>query len=58
MFNRLREMLTRKELDDDKKNVEFEKNDLLALAIAAGSFMFPALLMIFMLIALIVLIVF
>ncbi len=58
MFTRISEILTRKEIADDKKDVELEKGDFLALAIAAGSFMLPVLFMIFLFIAVLVLVVF
>jgi len=58
MFDRLRDMLTKKEINSDKKNIEFEKGDFLALFIAAASFMFPVLLLTFLFVALIVWIIF
>ena len=58
MFARLRDMLAKKEIDADKKDVVFEKGDSLALFLAAGSIMFPVLILIFMSIALFVWIIF
>lgn len=58
MFGRLKDMLTKKEIIVDEKNAEFEKGDFLALLIAAASFMFPALLLVFSFFALIVWIIF
>lgn len=58
MFGKFKEGFKRKELDEDKKNIEFEKGDFLALFIAAGSVMIPVLLLIFMSIALLVWILF
>lgn len=51
MFGKLKDNFKRKELDEDKKNIEFEKGDFLALFIAASSVMLPVLFMIFMFIA-------
>ena len=58
MFKRLRDSFEKKELDDKQKDVEFEKNDFLAIVIALGMYMIPAALIIFGLIALMILIVF
>lgn len=58
MFDKLKEILKRKELDEDKRDIEFEKGDFLALCIAAGSIMLPVLILIFALIALLVFIIF
>jgi hypothetical protein len=54
MFDRLKEILEKKELDEDKKEVQFEKNDFLAIMIALGSYMIPILLGIFAVIAVII----
>ena len=53
MFKRFRETLVKKQIDPDKKDVEFEKGDFLALMIAAGITMFPVLIGIFALFGLI-----
>jgi hypothetical protein len=58
MFGKFKEGFKRKELDEDKKNIEFEKGDFLALLIAAGSVMIPILLLIFLSIAIMVWILF
>jgi hypothetical protein len=58
MFGKFNDRFKRKELDEDKKNIEFEKGDFLALFIAAGSIFIPVLLLIFMSIALLVWIIF
>lgn len=54
MFEQMRGILKKKELDEDKKNVQFEKNDFLAIMIALSSYMLPVLFGIFLFIALIV----
>ncbi len=54
MFDRLQQILRKVELDEDKKDVQFEKNDFLAIMIALSSYMIPVLLGFFLLIALIV----
>ena len=53
MFARLKETLRKKHLDPDKRDVEFEKGDFLALMIAAGITMLPVLIGIFALFGLI-----
>jgi uncharacterized membrane protein YqjE len=53
MFTRFKETLKKKQLDPDKRDVEFEKGDFLALMIAAGITMFPVLIGIFVLFGLI-----
>jgi hypothetical protein len=58
MFGRFRDILAAKELDESKKDVEFEKGDFLAIFIALASTMFPVLIGIFALIALLVWIIF
>lgn len=58
MFKKAREILSKKELDEDKKDVELEKGDFLAMAIALGYYMIPALIGIFLIIALIIRIMF
>ena len=54
MFEQMRGILKKKELDADKKDVQFEKNDFLAIMIALSSYMVPVLIGIFLFIALIV----
>jgi len=54
MFEQMRGILKKKELDEDKKFVQFEKNDFLAIMIALSSYMVPVLIGIFLFIALIV----
>ncbi len=54
MFEQMRGILKKKELDEDKKYVQFEKNDFLAIMIALSSYMVPVLLGIFLFIGLIV----
>lgn len=58
MFEKLKDGFKKKELDEDKRDIEFEKGDFLALFIAACSVYGPVLLFIFMLIALIIWILF
>lgn len=41
MYNRIKELLKKKEIDPDKQDVEFEKGDLLAIFIAAMMTLFP-----------------
>ena len=53
MFNKLKETLAKKELAPDKRDVEFEKGDFLALTIAAAMTMLPVLFGIFALFGLI-----
>ncbi|MCA0386794.1 MAG: hypothetical protein LCH34_14685 [Firmicutes bacterium] len=53
MFKRFKETLVKKEIDKDKRDVEFEKGDFLALSIAAAMTMFPVLIGIFALFGLI-----
>ena len=54
MFEQMRGILKKKELDEDKKDVQFEKNDFLAIMIALSSYMIPVLIGFFLFIALIV----
>lgn len=54
MLERLKTILAKKELDEDKKNIELEKGDILAMFIALGSVMFPVLILVFLFIAVIV----
>lgn len=58
MFNRIKHILKKVELDEDKKDIQFEKNDFLAILIALSSYMIPVLLGFFLLIALLVVIMF
>ncbi|MDF2839695.1 MAG: hypothetical protein K0Q99_466 [Clostridia bacterium] len=58
MLNKRKGALIKKEIAEDKQNLEFEKGDFLALLIAAASVMFPVLLLIFAAIALLVWIIF
>lgn len=58
MFKRLKASLKKKELDDDHKDTEFEKNDFLAIMIALSMYMIPALIIVFGVIALAILIIF
>lgn len=53
MFTRFKETFKKKQLDPDKKDVELEKGDFLALMIAAGITMLPVLIGIFVLFGLI-----
>lgn len=53
MFNKVKEILKKKELDPEKYDVELEKGDFLALFIAASMTMFPVLIGIFALFGLI-----
>ena len=53
MFSRFKETFKKKQLDPDKKDVELEKGDFLALMIAAGITMLPVLIGIFVLFGLI-----
>lgn len=53
MFTRFKETFKKKQLDPDKRDVEFEKGDFLALMIAAGITMLPVLIGIFVLFGLI-----
>jgi hypothetical protein len=54
MFEQMKEILKKKELDEDKKDIQFEKNDFLAIMIALSSYMIPVLFGFFLLIALMV----
>jgi len=47
MFKKLKEGFKKKEINADKRDVYFEKNDFLALTIAAAMTMLPVLLGIF-----------
>lgn len=53
MFSRFKETFKKKQLDPDKRDVELEKGDFLALMIAAGITMLPVLIGIFVLFGLI-----
>ncbi|WP_281095563.1 hypothetical protein [Fusibacter bizertensis] len=53
MFKKFRETMAKKELAPDKRDVEFEKGDFLALTIAAAITMIPVLIGIFALFGLI-----
>lgn len=50
----MRGILKKRELDADKKDIQFEKHDFLAIMIALSSYMIPVLLGIFLFIALII----
>jgi len=54
MFRKMKDVLEKKELDEDKKDVELEKGDFLAIFIALSFYVVPVLIGIFGLIALIV----
>ena len=54
LFQRLREGFKKKEMDEDKKDVKLEKNDLPAMLIAAVSVILPILLLFFLGIALLI----
>ncbi|MFH2116363.1 MAG: hypothetical protein ABIJ86_17815 [Spirochaetota bacterium] len=54
MFDRLHQILRKVELDEDKKDVQFEKNDFLAIMMALSSYMVPVLIGFFLFIAVIV----
>lgn len=58
MSVKLKDMLAKKEITVDDKNAELEKGDFVALYIAASSFMFPVLLLVFLFFGLIAWIVF
>lgn len=58
MFKKKKELLKKVELDESKKDVELERGDFLAMAIALSYYMIPALIGVFALLALIVWIVF
>lgn len=58
MFKRLKEILRKKELDDDKKDADFEKGDFLAILIALSMYMIPAALIVFGVIILVIWLVF
>ncbi len=48
MFNNLKNFLNKKELDEDKKDVELEKGDFLAMMIALSFYLIPALIGVFL----------
>lgn len=54
MFKKAREVFKKQELDEDKKDVELERGDFLAIFIALSYYMIPALIGIFGFIALLV----
>lgn len=54
MLGKFKSNFKKLELDEDKKNIEFEKGDFLALVLAAGSVMIPVVILIFIFIALLV----
>lgn len=54
MFERIKQILKKKELDPDKEGIELEKNDFLAILIALSSYMWPVLLGFFLIIALMI----
>lgn len=58
MFRKAQDILEKKELNEDKKNVELERGDFLAMMIALSYYMIPALIGVFGLVALIVWILF
>lgn len=58
MFKRAKKILKKKELDENKKDVDLEKGDFLAMMIALSYYMFPVLLGAFGIIALIVWLIF
>lgn len=58
MFQKVKDVLRKKELDPDKTDVELEKGDFLALFIAASMTMLPVLIGIFALFALLTWIIF
>ncbi|MBM7562453.1 hypothetical protein [Fusibacter tunisiensis] len=58
MFNKVKEILKKKELDPEKYDVELEKGDFLALLIAAAMTMLPVLIGIFALFGLLTWIIF
>jgi len=47
MFKRLKDSLKKNEIDQDKRDVDFEKGDFLALTIAAAMTMLPVMFGIF-----------
>lgn len=49
MFKRIREIFKKKELDEDKKDLDLEKGDFLALMIALSYYVFPVLIGVFLL---------
>jgi uncharacterized membrane protein YqjE len=53
MFEKIKEILKKKHLDEDKVGTEFEKGDFLALLIAMGMTMFPVLIGLFAIFALV-----
>lgn len=55
---KLRDLLKKKEVDENKEDVELEKGDFLAIMIALSYYMFPALIGILALFALIIWIIF
>jgi len=55
---KIKDILKKKQLDEDKKDIVLEKNDFLAIMIALSYYMIPVLIGMFALIALIVWIVF
>lgn len=47
MFKKTKQRFKKIEIDDDKKDVEFERGDFLAIAIALSYYMIPALIGVF-----------
>lgn len=58
MFRRVKESFKKKEIDEDKKDVELEKGDFLALMIAAAYYIIPVVLISIGIIALIIYVMF
>lgn len=58
MFRKLKDDFRKKELNEDKKNIEFEKGDFLALLIAAVSVYGPVLIIAFAIVAIIITVLF
>lgn len=58
MFRKLKDDFKKKELDEDKKNIEFEKGDFLAILIAACSVYGPVLIIAFAIVAIIITVLF
>lgn len=58
MFKKVKEILKKKELDEDHKDTEFEKGDFLAILIALSMYMIPAAIIVFGLFILVTRIVF
>lgn len=54
MSEKLKNILKRRKLDQKKEDIDLEKNDFLAILIAAASVFLPVLIVVFVLIALLV----